>query len=134
VTHFASLTGASNSTFHQLPAASYSDPNLTGYDLGTPFFQQYSPQTSSLGSEPHEFDFAGLGIPQNHGDFNFDVRPPSPIQNIHTHSSSSASTQENHVMYYFENVRKLHFLLGSNAITNVTYSVSALNLFHLYYS
>jgi hypothetical protein len=120
-------TGASNSNFHHLPGASYSDPNLSTLDLGTSFFH-YSPQSttplSTLSSEPCiDFDFTQIGAPQNHGGYDFDLRVPSPVQSFPL-LSGQTSMQEDYVMYYFENVRKLHFLFGGNAVANVTYTVS----------
>ncbi|KAJ7592928.1 fungal-specific transcription factor domain-containing protein [Mycena floridula] len=118
--------GASNSSFHQLPAASYSDPNLSSTDLTTPFFQ-YSPQSSTplstLSNDPLDFDFSHLDMLSNQAGFDFDLRAPSPVQQNFPLLAGQTSMQETHVMYYFENVRKLHYLFGGNAVTNVTYSM-----------
>ncbi|KAF5337924.1 hypothetical protein D9758_013109 [Tetrapyrgos nigripes] len=122
------VPGASNSGFHQLPAASYSDPNLSGLDLNASYFRYPSPQSSTplsnLSNDPLDFDLSSLGG-SSHAGFNFDVRPPSPLSTDFgiAGSSSNLSDQENHVMYYFENVRKVHFLFGGNTMTNVTYSL-----------
>ncbi|THV07272.1 hypothetical protein K435DRAFT_848222 [Dendrothele bispora CBS 962.96] len=121
------VPGASNSGFHQLPAASYSDPSLSSLDLNASYFRYSSPQSSNLSTDGLDFDLSSLGgSSHSHGGFNFDIRPPSPLStnyNIMNHGSLSSSDQENHVMYYFENVRKVHFLFGSNTMTNVTYSL-----------
>ncbi|KAK7463447.1 hypothetical protein VKT23_006798 [Stygiomarasmius scandens] len=119
------VPGASNSGFHQLPAASYSDPNLSSLNLDASYFRYSSPQSSNLSTDGLDFDLSLTGSSQAHGGFNFDIRPPSPLSayGMMNHGSSSSSDQENHVMYYFENVRKVHFLFGSNTMTNVTYSL-----------
>lgn len=122
------VPGASNSSFLQLPAASYSDPNVSSFDIGAPFFQYSPPQSitplSSGGSaEPIEFDLSQFDrIQHQNGGFEFDFRPPSPVPNFSL-ISGQTSMQEHHVVYYFENVTKLHFLFGGNAVTNVTYQV-----------
>lgn len=121
------LTHLGPATGYQLPGASYSDPNISTLDLGKPFFQ-YSPQsTASLSSgDALDFDFSALLDPQTGGGFEFDVRVPSPVQSFPLLAGPS-SMQESHIMYYFENVRRLHFLFGGNEVTNVVYTVSILS-------
>ncbi|KAJ3732536.1 fungal-specific transcription factor domain-containing protein [Lentinula guzmanii] len=118
-------TGASNSHFHQLPSASFSDPHLNDLDLNSSYFQ--SPPTTTLpnlGLESNEYDVSAItNFPQHqqNGGFEFNVHPP-PELNFPVVSSQN-SIQENHVMYYFENVRSAHFLFAVNTTTNVVYSL-----------
>ncbi len=73
--------------------------------------------------EPSDYDIPSMAQQhQHHGGFGFDLQPPSPGMNFPL--SGQNSIQENHVMYYFENVRLVHFLFAGNATTNITYSVS----------
>ncbi|KAJ7285217.1 fungal-specific transcription factor domain-containing protein [Mycena rebaudengoi] len=121
---YPGMPGASNSAFHHLPAASYSDPSVNTIDFNTSIFQQYdSPQSISPapGSNmipPLDFDFAQLG----NGGFDFEVRAPSPVQSLPLFSGQN-SLQENHVIYYFEHVRKVQFLFAGNTVTNITCSM-----------
>ncbi|KAK0450208.1 fungal-specific transcription factor domain-containing protein [Armillaria borealis] len=114
------IPGPSNG-FHQLPAASYSDSNVNSMDFGAPMYQ-YSPQSSSVHSEPLDFDM-GLYIAQHNNDqFDFNIRPPSPIQSFPLLAGQN-SIQESHVMYFFEHVRKTNLPFSSNALTNLTYTM-----------
>ncbi|KAJ3995807.1 fungal-specific transcription factor domain-containing protein [Lentinula boryana] len=119
------VPGASNSHFHQLPSASFSDPHLNDLDLNSSYFQ--SPPTTTLpnlGLESNEYDVSPItNFPQHqqNGGFEFNVHPP-PELNFPVVSSQN-SIQENHVMYYFENVRSAHFLFAGNTTTNVVYSL-----------
>ncbi|PBL03598.1 hypothetical protein ARMGADRAFT_23481 [Armillaria gallica] len=114
------IPGPSNG-FHQLPAASYSDSNVNSMDFGAPMYQ-YSPQSSSVHSEPLDFDM-GLYIAQQSTDqFDFNIRPPSPIQSFPLLAGQN-SIQESHVMYFFEHVRKTNLPFSSNALTNLTYTM-----------
>ncbi|KAJ3739273.1 fungal-specific transcription factor domain-containing protein [Lentinula detonsa] len=120
------VPGASNSHFHQLPSASFSDPHLNDLDLNSSYFQ--SPPTTTtlpnLGQESNEYDVSAIThFPQHqqNGGFEFNVHPP-PELNFPVVSSQN-SIQENHVMYYFENVRSAHFLFAVNTTTNVVYSL-----------
>ncbi|KAJ3796814.1 fungal-specific transcription factor domain-containing protein [Lentinula aff. detonsa] len=118
-------TGASNSHFHQLPSASFSDPHLNDLDLNSSYFQSPSTTTlPNLGLESNEYDVSAItNFPQHqqNGGFEFNVHPP-PELNFPVVSSQN-SIQENHVMYYFENVRSAHFLFAVNTTTNVVYSL-----------
>jgi len=128
------ILGVSSANFHQLPGASYSDPSINTFDFGTSFFH-YSPQSStpaSTGSAPHaadlnDFDFAQIGAAAQNGGFEFEVRAPSPAQSFPLFAGQNA-LQENHVIYYFEHVRKVQYIFAGNSVTNVTYSVSSVRL------
>ncbi|KAK0500199.1 fungal-specific transcription factor domain-containing protein [Armillaria luteobubalina] len=107
--------------FHQLPVASYIDSNVNSMDFDAPMYQ-YSPQSSSVHSEPLDFDM-GLYIAQHSNDqLDFDIRSPSPIQSVPLFAGQN-SIQESHVMYFFEHVRKTSLLTSSNALTNLTYTM-----------
>ncbi|KAJ6624041.1 fungal-specific transcription factor domain-containing protein [Mycena sp. CBHHK59/15] len=120
---YPGMPGASNSAFHQLPAASWSDPTInTPVDFNSSIFQYDSPQSSTPGSSlipPLDFDFAQLG---NNGGFDFEVRAPSPEQ-VFPLFSGQNSLQENHVIYYFEHVRKVQYIFAGNTVTNITCSM-----------
>ncbi len=117
-------TGPSHN-FHQLPGASYSDSNLASMDFGGGPMFQYSPQSSSVHSEPNmlDFDMNLFAAAHNSEGFDFAVRPPSPVNHFPL-LAGQTSIQESHVMYFFEHVRKTNFRLTGNTLTNVTYSVS----------
>ncbi|KAK0435034.1 fungal-specific transcription factor domain-containing protein [Armillaria borealis] len=107
--------------FHQLPAASYSDSNVNSMDFGAPMYQ-YIPQSSSVHSEPLDFDM-GMYIAQHSNDqFDFNIRPPSPTQSFPPLTGQN-SIQESHIMYFFEHVRKTNLPFSSNALTNLTYTM-----------
>ncbi|KAF8896476.1 fungal-specific transcription factor domain-containing protein [Infundibulicybe gibba] len=117
------LPGASSPSFHQLPAASYSDSNLNMLDSFFPFGPEVPPllsTTTAMTAEPLEFNFAQLGRTQP-GEFEFDLRPPSPA--VFHPLSGQNSIQGDHVMYYFEHVRKVQYIFAGNTFTNVTYSL-----------
>ncbi len=85
---------------------------------------QYTPQSSSVDSEPLDFDM-GLYIAQQSTDqFDFNIRPLSPIPNLPLLAGQN-SIQETHVMHFFEHVRKKNLPFSSNALMNLTYTVSS---------
>ncbi|KAK0229297.1 fungal-specific transcription factor domain-containing protein [Armillaria nabsnona] len=111
----------SSSGFHQLPATSYSNSYDNSMDFGTPTYQ-YSRESSPGHSEPLDFDM-GLYIAQDSNDqFDFNIRPPSPIQNFPLLAGKN-SIQESHITYFFEHVRKTKLPFSSNALTNLTYTM-----------
>lgn len=112
------------SVYHQLPGASYSESNLASIDFGGAPIYQYSPQSSSVHSEPNmlDFDMGLFSATHNPDTFDFTVRPPSPVNHFPLLAGQN-SIQESHVMYFFEHVRKTNFRLAGNTLTNVTYSV-----------
>ncbi|KAF9052437.1 hypothetical protein BDZ89DRAFT_1125865 [Hymenopellis radicata] len=85
---------------------------------------QYSPQSSSVHSEPNmlDFDMNLFAATHNSEGFDFAVRPPSPVNHFPL-LAGQTSIQESHVMYFFEHVRKTNFRLTGNTLTNVTYSL-----------
>lgn len=130
--------GASNSNFYHLPTGSYSDTSLNPLDLGGPICT-YSPRpltppstTATLNTDPYPFDFSQLaGSIEQGGEFGFALRPPSPVPN-YSPAAGSNSIQGDHVIYYFEHVRKIQYIFAGNTFTNVTYSVShVLSHFHV---
>jgi hypothetical protein len=116
------LTGASNSGFHHISDSLFPDPAMNALELHPPLYQH--PQaiapllTDSLG-----IDFPPLVEPQDLGDFGFDVRPPSPPPSVSLNPGQN-NVQGDHVIYYFEHVRKVQNLFAGNTFTNATYSVS----------
>ncbi|KAK0204809.1 fungal-specific transcription factor domain-containing protein [Desarmillaria ectypa] len=111
----------SSNGFLQLSAASYSDSNVNSMDFGAPMYQ-YSPQSSSVHSEPLDFDMSLYVATHSSDQFDFNIRPPSPIQSFPLLAGQN-SIQESHVMYFFEHVRKTNLLFSSNALTNLTYTM-----------
>jgi hypothetical protein len=104
----------SPSNYYPLPAASYSDSSLGTLDLHSTFSPAPTFSSSGLGaSDTTAFDaFSFVGPP-----FTYDTQP-------HTFSPGQNSVQQEHVLYYFEHVRKMHFIFASNNVTNITYAVS----------
>ncbi|KAJ3810977.1 fungal-specific transcription factor domain-containing protein [Lentinula aff. lateritia] len=119
------VPGASNPHFHELPAASFSDPHLNDLDLNCSYFQSPPVATlPNLGLDSNDYDISSvvnLHQHQTNGGFEFNVHAP-PELNFPVVSNQN-SIQENHVMYYFENVRSAHFLFAGNTTTNVVYSL-----------
>jgi hypothetical protein len=107
----------SSQLYNQL-SASYSDPNLAAIDLSSifpPSSLSFTPSTLSP-PETGNFDTFSLTAPS----FTFD----SQLQGVASNSGQNAVQQE-HVLYYFEHVRKIQYIFaGSNLITNMIYSVS----------
>ncbi|KAE9399793.1 hypothetical protein BT96DRAFT_965533 [Gymnopus androsaceus JB14] len=115
------VPGASNSHFHQLPAASFSDPDLNDLDLNSSYFQ--SPLISTvpnLNLEPSDYEISSIASMHQHQPFEFDIHPP-PEMNFPV--TGQSSFHEDHVMYYFQNVRSAHFLFAGNKAANVIYSL-----------
>ncbi|KIY69100.1 hypothetical protein CYLTODRAFT_421025 [Cylindrobasidium torrendii FP15055 ss-10] len=108
---------------YHLQGASYSDPNLSSMDFGGSLFP-YVPQSSSINSEPGlDMDSMDLFATGHESDgFDFNVRPPSPVTHIPL-LAGQTSIQEEHVRYFFENVRTTVYRLGGHALTNATYSI-----------
>jgi hypothetical protein len=98
---------------------------MNALDLHPPLYQQQHPSVAPLsslvplGTDPLSLDFPRLGEPQDLGGFGFDVRPPSPLPSV-----SLIHVQGDHVIYYFEHVRKVQNLFAGNTFTNATFSVS----------
>lgn len=105
---------ASPSHFHHLPPASYSDPNLAALDLSTLYPSSFS--SSTISTPDLNFDPLSFSVPS----FPFDNQP----QSFNT-VTSQGTTQHDHVLYYFEHVRKMQFIFArGNLVTNIIYSVS----------
>jgi hypothetical protein len=47
-----------------------------------------------------------------------------------TFSGQNSFVQGQHVLYYFEHVRRMQYIFAGNSITNITYSVCELSLIH----
>ncbi|KAF5376163.1 hypothetical protein D9757_009338 [Collybiopsis confluens] len=130
---------------HHLPGvaadfnpASFTDPHHSDLDLNSSYFQSPQPiMLPNLGS-PALSDYELLTLPgvqqpqqqqiQHHhlpqhsgigglGEFEYNVHAPPEID------FNQNSIQEDHVVYYFENVRSAHFFFASNTTTNITYSL-----------
>ncbi|KIK66589.1 hypothetical protein GYMLUDRAFT_157062 [Collybiopsis luxurians FD-317 M1] len=107
--------------------ASFGDTHHNDLDLNSSYFQ--SPQSTTLPNlSPGPIDFDLLSVsnlqqshihqPQHNGGFEFNAHS---LPEVDFHSQNSI--QEDHVMYYFENVRSAHFFFASNTTTNITYSL-----------
>lgn len=123
-----SFVGASNSIFHQLPPPSFRDSVAHPIDPTPSIFRYPSrpvtPPPPAFNTFPHP------GGMHDHGGFDFDLRPPSPAL---PPVSGQNSIQGDHVIYYFEHVRKMQYIFAGNTFTNVTYSVcSAQNISHVH--
>jgi hypothetical protein len=132
--------------------ASYSDPNLSQSELHllhldltdlTPTFlhsppSPTSPVSSSTPSDPLHFDTFNFeyGTQGAHGGGGAGPSPQttsphhqaphfSPDAHPATFSpiSGQNSIQGEHVLYYFEHVRRMQYIFAGNSITNITYSV-----------
>jgi len=112
-----------------MPAAAYSDPDLSVMGLGHDLFS-YPPSSSGatmsgFDADPLEFDFGSLhSSSQNPSAFDFAGMGPStgpdfaPLP-VHTPSYM----QEQHIMYFFEHVKKIHPIFAESTIMNITHSV-----------
>jgi len=120
------MPGASNPGFHQITDPSYTDTTLNALDLQTPFFpypQSVTPISSSSSlSTDVGVDFSQLGAPQEQGSFDFDLRPPSPAPPV-PFIIGQNNVQGDHVIYYFDHVRKIQLMFAGNTFTNATYSL-----------
>jgi hypothetical protein len=98
---------------------------MNALDLHPPLYQHQHPFVTPLsslppsGTDPLSLDFPPLGESQDLGGFGFDIKPPSPPPSV-----SLIHVQGDHVIYYFENVRKVQSLFAGNTFTNATFSVS----------
>ena len=108
------------SNFIQLPAASYSDSNLTTLDLASLYSPSYSvPPITTPDNLPYDhMSFGAL---------------PSQFENVQQNYPIVQNTiQHDHVLYYFEHVRKMQFIFPrGNLVTNIIFSVSIYDP-HLY--
>jgi hypothetical protein len=88
-----------------------------------------APLLTPLGTDSLSLTFSPLGEPQDLGGFGFDVRPPSPPPSVSLIPGQN-NVQGDHVIYYFEHVRKVQNLFAGNTFTNATYSVSSSYVVH----
>lgn len=103
---------------------------MNALDLHPPLYQH--PQSAPLptllpplGADPSG-DFGPLGEELG-GGFGFDVRPPSPSAPL---IPGQNNVQGDHVIYYFEHVRKAQNIFAGNTFTNATYLVSLSDILH----
>ncbi|GLB40340.1 putative fungal specific transcription factor [Lyophyllum shimeji] len=120
------MPGASNSSFHQITDPLYTDTTLDALDLHTTFYsypQSVTPISSSSSvSADIGFDVSQLGTSQEPSTFDFDLRlpsPPAPVPFI----AGQGNIEGEHVIYYFEHVRKIQLMFAGNTFTNATYSM-----------
>lgn len=107
---------ASSSQLYHQSTGSYSEPNVATLDMSSMFPSTPMSFTSStLSPEIGNFDPFSLTVPS----FPFDSQLGVAS------SSGQNAVQQEHVLYYFEHVRKMQFIFaGSNLVTNIIYSVS----------
>lgn len=130
LTNTAQLLGGSNSAFHPVPDPLYNnDTSISALEIHTPFFpypsQSVTPissSSSSVTTDSLNLDFSQLG-PHEQTGYEFDLRPPSPPPPV-PFISGQNNVQGDHVIYYFEHVRKVQYMFAGNTFTNATYSVS----------
>ncbi|KAK7050853.1 hypothetical protein VNI00_004964 [Paramarasmius palmivorus] len=111
----------------RFPAVDTIYTDLNGLDLNTSYFQnspQLPPATLSLpNSQPPapspEYDFNPMGSQNyfNPNVYEADIQPAPEIPLM----SGQNSIQESHVMYYFENIRRVHSLLSNSTVMNTTF-------------
>jgi hypothetical protein len=109
-------TTTSPSNYYPLPAASYSDPSVATLELHPSF----SPMPTFSPSGLSAFDST------NSDPFSLIPSPFAYETQLHPFPSISGqnTVQQEHVLYYFEHVRKMQFIFASNSVTNITVSVS----------
>lgn len=106
-------THAAPSHYYGMPAASYSDPSLTSMDVNAMYPSpnaSYSPSSLTT-PDAVNFDPFSLAVPA----FAYESQPQS-FSSI----SGQNAVQQEHVLYYFEHVRKMQFIFASNSVTNIT--------------
>ncbi|KAF8071856.1 fungal-specific transcription factor domain-containing protein [Lyophyllum atratum] len=121
------MPGASNSSFHPITDPLYTDASLNAIDLHTTFNFTYPQSMTPLSSSSSlsadvGLDFSQLGTSQAPGGFDFDLRPPSPPVPAPSIAGQN-NVQSDHVIYYFDNVRKIQLIFAGNTFTNATYSI-----------
>jgi hypothetical protein len=79
-----------------------------------PFFPQDSSPPAPINT--HLYDYNPFTIPE------MPVPSPTPTPSFAPLAGQS-TVQGEHVLYYFEHVRRMQYVFAGNAITNVTYSV-----------
>jgi hypothetical protein len=114
--NFEPTTVASSSQLYHQSTASYSDPNVATLDMSSLYSPAPMSFTSTLSPpETENYDPFSLTIPT------FTIDQPQGVAS----SSGQNAVQQEHVLYYFEHVRKMQFIFaGSNFVTNIIYSVS----------
>ncbi|KAG6910838.1 hypothetical protein DXG01_007153 [Tephrocybe rancida] len=125
--HVPGMPGASNSAFQQIPDPLYTDTPINALDLHSPFYypQSVTPISSSSSTIGTDIpiDFSHLGSSQEPAGFEFDLRPPSPLPPAPLPLSAGENYTQDHVIYYFEHVRKIQFIFAGNSLTNATHSI-----------
>ena len=102
-----------SSQIYHKPAGSYSDPTLDLTSMFPSSDMSFLPPVLTP-PEVGNFDPFPLTVP-----FTFDSQPQQVAS-----SPGPNAVQQEHVLYYFEHVRKMQFIFaGSNLVTNIIYSV-----------
>jgi hypothetical protein len=93
-----------------------------------PISSAHTPPSATSDTVP--FDFAHVGTephsqqgPSSAGVSPFQFEPRAPVHGLAPLAGQSA-VHCDHVLYYFEHVRKMQYPFAGNSVTNVTYSVS----------
>jgi hypothetical protein len=131
------FAGASNGGFHRAAqGASFNDASLNLDTLNGTLFPYIHPGSLSTGSSTTSINTDGLTFDFNESvaqasnqdtalnvsQFQYEARPSSPTQGLAL-LAGQGSVQGDHVLYYFEHVRRLQYIFAGNSITNVTYSM-----------
>jgi hypothetical protein len=87
-----------------------------------PFFPQSSTPPAPI--NPHLYDYGPFTIPD------MPVPSPTPAPSFAPVAGQS-TVQGEHVLYYFEHVRRMQYVFAGNAVTNVTYSVRFHTMLHI---
>ncbi|KAG6851141.1 hypothetical protein H0H93_001021 [Arthromyces matolae] len=81
-----------------------------------------SSSSSNIGTDINPLDFQ-LGSSQEPPSFDFELRPSSPLTAPISLIAGQNTVQSDHVLYYFEHVRKIQLMFAGNTFTNATYSI-----------
>ncbi|KAG6862511.1 hypothetical protein C0995_000059 [Termitomyces sp. Mi166 len=115
------MHGTSNQGFQQqIPDSLYTDTSsLNALNLQTPFYypQSLTPISSSsstMGTDVLDFSQETTGYDE--------LSPLTPAPTVPMIDRSNV-VQHDHVLYYFEHVRKIQLMFAGNTFTNATYSI-----------
>lgn len=108
-----------------MPSTSYSDPDLGMMSMSNDLFYTPSSASAMSGFDPEglDYNFGGLDAPAAHNapDFDFglgggpDYAPVPVVQ--------TPNYMHEHVMYFFENVKKIHPIFAESTVMNITHKV-----------
>jgi hypothetical protein len=104
-----------------IPSLLSSNASSSGTSDGLHY--DFSPLDTQQGSGHDTTAAAAAAAAASSPQFHFDLPVSSP-GHAFAPLAGQSTLQGDHVLYYFEQVRKLQYIFAGNAVTNVTYSVS----------